>query len=627
MDNEQHKEAFRLAMAGGAVCFFGAGFSREAKDQDDKGVPSTSDLEKEIRDLIGHLDEETASLTDLADYANDDPQLSQKLRLMMIKRLTLTKPTEEQVVILNAPWRALFTTNFDDVIERGVVSSPLQIISPRSEKFSVNIDKLPVYYLHGRAKDLIETDENPSFVLSESNYIDLKEQNRNLYAQLSNEINCARAIFLIGYSLKDLEIAKIFLSSAAEIRHRTYIVCHPDDGIIARSRLKKFGTVMPIGCSGAAKLLSELKMEESKIDNPSFLREYKFTAPSYEASVDVEDIERLILSGAFDPALYSLQRSKAFPEDYCIDKSEQIKRILDNDSIKRFIVSSDIGNGKSIFLEQLALSAFQRGVRVYLIDTNINDIFDDLEKSLIQSVNQLYIIDDVVRYRNVAKFIGSRLNNFTTLVCSSRGEIDSNHFDRYSDLLAGAIAEIDLDRLSNAEIENWERLLERWGFWEQRISQSASDRIAFLRDDCNRENRSIILSVFRSSHVAKKSATSYIIFLINTPNMVEPSWLCLYRRFANNMSVGGISSNGAKSTIRSYAGIFRRRMYSTSLLKEARIGRWSLPRNSQLISCGWKVPKLIGKRSLKSIRRSLGKPHIAQTTPVRGLIQKKILRN
>lgn len=126
-------EAIDNLTSASAICFLGAGFARDAIDTNGIKVPSTEDLEQEICNLIGVPREDGGTLADLADYCQNDSDLAQKLNLLLINRLTHCTPSSNQKRILEVQWRSVFTTNFDDIAERALLSQEAQIITPTTD--------------------------------------------------------------------------------------------------------------------------------------------------------------------------------------------------------------------------------------------------------------------------------------------------------------------------------------------------------------------------------------------------------------------------------------------------------------------------------------------------------------
>ena len=494
----------RVINSGAAVCLLGAGFSTSANQADDvTPVPDTSQLTEHIKELLDVPSDVAISLADAAEVCEEGHADRIKLNTLLIQKLTSTKPSVFQRRLVEYPWRAIFTTNFDDVVEVARGSLAFTPVTPATD-LTVNVSsRTPIYYLHGRALDLRENDRNPSFVISESNYLKLNSRNKLLYARLFNEIICARAIIICGYSLRDLDIAKEFLNSSGSLKAKTYIVVHPDDTGIAIRRLRKFGTVVPLGLEGFIRELESVKVDVSNEPSCQYLREFRLEHSPSLASAEItgDEFLKTVLTGRLEPGKIAMQQ---FGNDtpYCVMRDKALD-IVKSSSQQRFIVSSDFGNGKTGFLAQLASSLYTDGRKVYFIETKLPDIFSEIDYILGRGDPVAFLIDDVVRYRNVASYVGARLHNQAILVCTTRGDQDAQ-YEQIAGELGGAHRSVDLNILTDSEVDAWNHLLERWGYWELKSALSEENRRTFIVEHCGRENRSIILSLFEDSRIANK---------------------------------------------------------------------------------------------------------------------------
>lgn len=493
-------------VAGGTICLLGAGFSLSGQSVHGAPLPTTQELTKDIFSAIGISAQPGASLADVADYCEDDPASSLALRKLLIDRLTLCKPSDLQRKLIAQPWRSIFTTNFDDLIERCIGSASQQIITPSTNSIARNPGATPIYYMHGRAKDLAEGNIDPKFVISERNYLRLHEDNRSLYAQLQNEIFAAKYIVVLGYSLRDLDVARIFLEAGHAFKEKTIIITSDNEDKFLQSRLKKFGTVFPIGISGFVEVLERQKVSEAFSRPYSFVDVTEDLQPAEE--VGVEDFVRLIITGRFEGRFYKrqlLSRDRS-GDAYAIRRSSVIEAVLGRpkDGVNRFVISSDLGNGKSVFLKQLAVELGAAGYKVVEVSSEAEEVFEELDRLLTEVQPLAFLMDDVIRYRSVAEYIGKRLNGISLFVCCVRGDLNEIVNKDLSNRLGGAARQIDTNKLGSSEIEQWDAALERWGLWEGRIALSREERLSFLANECASENRSIILSLFRSSRIAEK---------------------------------------------------------------------------------------------------------------------------
>ena len=472
MDLDTLDEAINRLLGGSAICFTGAGFSSEALDPLGTRLPTTRGLEEELCDLIEIPRDEGGSITDLADYCHSRPALEPKLRLHLVKRLTSSKPSAEQLKFFQAPWRAVFTTNFDDVAEQCLVAKQ-QVIRPSSKINSIVSGKIPIYYLHGRARDLVETDIEPLLVLSEKNYLELSVRNKTLHSALENELHCAGQIFFVGYSIRDIEVASRVFQLSESLRSKTIVICHPSDGKIAQARLEKFGAVFPIGLSGLVERFPKsfaLQSDEQRLNSLSFVTRVP-RQPAMD-QLSNEHVDELIVTGAFSYPAYATQiRQVAGTQLYCVPREAKIDELFSriDQGANKFVISSDIGNGKSVFLDQVTYEAHSRCYEVFRINNRLAEGLSELEYLLKRSALQLFIVDDLVRHRHSIEFVARRLPKLSVLVCSDRNVVDGDYEERLLELFQGNYGQIDLDTLSASELQEWDRFLEGWGLWGDRI--------------------------------------------------------------------------------------------------------------------------------------------------------------
>lgn len=331
MDGEHSflDQVCEAVVSGGAVCLLGAGFAAAGKDHAGVDVPSTTDLIAEIKRAIGLEHEEVGSLSDVTDYCEDRPDLQLILRKLLLERLTLCQPSDDQRQMLGYPWRSVFTTNFDGLAEACLPADSTQVITPTSSGLVRSSSATPIYYMHGRARDMLESSVDPRLVLSERNYLRLHDDNRELYAQLQNELFAAKYIVIVGYSLRDLEVARIFMEAGQAFREKTLIITGGESTDYSLSRLKKFGAVQPIGLVGFVAALSKSSADVVGSEPYNFVNVMQNAQPANE--IDAEHFIRLIITGRFEADLYQRQMidGPLSPETYSIRRTGALDAILE----------------------------------------------------------------------------------------------------------------------------------------------------------------------------------------------------------------------------------------------------------------------------------------------------------
>ncbi|MEW2913902.1 SIR2 family protein [Leisingera sp. JC11] len=529
-------EVMENVLSGSSIVFLGAGFSlgatlpAQTEDGEPKKVPSSEDAKKILADLIGFTEDiGDASLSDIADIVREETgggaDYSNTMTSFFINNFTGCIPTEAQKAICDLPWRSVFTTNYDDIFERGNSKGGLLHFSPQARNLDITPGVTPVYHLHGRAADLTKPRTLEGFVLSETDYLEIAKHNEAIYTRFFADIHSASEVVFIGYSLRDIEIASR-LFSIRSIQRKVSIIARKDASQLSLRRLRKFGTVFEIGSEGFADKIVTHK--ESRKDEParnvSFLKRVATDTPAPE--VVASDVDDLFLTGQFDFSAYfsqliSLEREGAESSDlYSVDRSKAIARVFDEYSAgryNRFLIAADVGNGKTCYLKQLAGHATKfHGFDVFQVSTQVQEVYAEIEAIIASGKKSMFLVDGFTRYRKIISFISPRLGDRCVLVVTDPETNDEYAGDKLFAEFNSRAYLINISKMTLEEVKSWNSLLERWGLWGDRIELDAAKRDEFIQKDCSSENRSLILALFKQSSISAKIDALVRAFVANS---------------------------------------------------------------------------------------------------------------
>lgn len=518
-------EVIENILSGSAIVFLGAGFSwgaeisgrTDAKSTASK-VPSSDEAKEILATSVGYTEDlKDVSLSDIAELVRETKgngaAYNDYMTSFFLTNFTLCKPSEDQKIVCKLPWRAIFTTNYDDIVEQSSEGDAYHFFSPQSASLDIPRGRTPVYHLHGRAADLTKPSTLDGFVLSETDYLDLNKHNSEIYSRLFSDIHAATDVVFIGYSLKDLEIASR-LFSIKSISRKVSIITRPGESDFSKMRLRKFGTLYPIGLSGFSEVMSASLRHRLSTPKPTptFLR--RFGVGTVAQEIHAADINDIILTGQFEAAPYFSQllskekEGDKSSELYCVERTSAINRIFDFHSsgrCNRFLIAADVGNGKSFFLKQLAGHAARyHSYDVYEVNNQVQEVYKDIEIIISGNRKSIFLVDGFARFRKVIEFTSSRLPENCVLVVTDPETTDQYAGDRLFAEFNQRAEVINLNKLQHDEIKAWNTLLERWGLWGDLIQLRPDERERFIQKDCASENRSIILSLFNTSAIANK---------------------------------------------------------------------------------------------------------------------------
>lgn len=208
----QLKQLIAQIERGNCVLFVGSGVSTEA------GLPSAWDLTQELAQMIDYP-LENEPLSTIAQYVEDTPGFGRAALISFLEeRLIDSKIGESHRLIPRFPWAAVYTTNYDTLIEDGYEATGQQSHPVlQSTDLSALKDKktTPIIKLHGcitvpRSREL-------PLIVTDKDYLDFGANRQALINDLKHHMY-QRSILFIGHSLKDDNFRRIYNDIRQELR-------------------------------------------------------------------------------------------------------------------------------------------------------------------------------------------------------------------------------------------------------------------------------------------------------------------------------------------------------------------------------------------------------------------------
>ncbi|UPZ13654.1 SIR2 family protein [Flavobacterium humidisoli] len=212
---------------GNTVLFLGAGASFGTKNQKNDTMPLASELsvllsKKFLGDITGDL--AYTSMLSISESSLYDVQL------YVAQTISEFKPLPHHLKIPEFKWKAIFTTNYDSIIESSYqqCKKPLQVLkpisknTPRTQVFTSD-DILPYYKLHGCINDI--ADNQAPLILTLDQFANYESKRENLFRELQ-ELMINYTFIFVGFAMQDSDIRSILnkLDENHSSRVRSYIV-------------------------------------------------------------------------------------------------------------------------------------------------------------------------------------------------------------------------------------------------------------------------------------------------------------------------------------------------------------------------------------------------------------------
>jgi tetratricopeptide (TPR) repeat protein len=186
---------------GKAVLFLGAGASSAA------GCPSGDDLAKMIHEeFLPDLHFSSTDLIEICGQVLDTPGIDRHALEEFIRRKLDAQPSPSHIALCTNKWQAIFTTNFDDIIETAyrITPSRAQRCEPIygrdfSRTQSDYVDVVRLFKLMG---SITGRDNDSTMALSRSDYNRKLRQRGALFRLLFDFVKDGTIVY-IGYSFRD----------------------------------------------------------------------------------------------------------------------------------------------------------------------------------------------------------------------------------------------------------------------------------------------------------------------------------------------------------------------------------------------------------------------------------------
>lgn len=505
------EELVRKISSGKAILFVGAGFSKNAKNiNGDKELPLAKNLANDIGVLggfDGDSDLKFASDYFIHEISKLKPELIEELITYLKKVFTIQEANDEHKTLMKIPWRRIYTTNYDDLVEISARSNGDLIetvdIDSSTEIYS---GKKVCVHLNGSISMLDDKTLNTKFKLSRSSYMSPDAFTKSSWDFIfKNDLELSSAIVFVGYSLYDIEIEKILFDNPS-FKGKVYFIqrSRETEHVKEDYIFQKYGQLLRIGVDGFAKLI------EDNIDKVVSAKEEFFLESfvKYEISSTPKEtiseacIESFLKHGELKNEYLEQGMTSEKTVPFLI-KRAQLDRLRNLISENKIVcVTSELGNGKSVFLRESALLLTLEGHAVYIISDISGNYISDIDKIISSGQSCILIIDTYSNYKDLIPYLISvNLKNIKVLL----SERTSNHYSLIREHEKKLkTTDLNIDILEDNEINSLINILEHTSLWGKYGKLTLRQKEEHVKDKCRSQLSSVLIDVLKSTQVKNK---------------------------------------------------------------------------------------------------------------------------
>lgn len=503
----QLSEAIQHALDGNAVLFVGSGFSFGAESLSGDSPMSGRNFAKYLYAEAG-VDAED---TDLAMASQFYVQKFGEAKLTQLCRemFTIRHPAPHHINIVNMPWQRIYTTNYDDLVEKSAAESGRSItaLTPGDSPERFLSNGKVCLHINGLITRLGVGDLTATFKLTFESYLTDALEHSSWKAVLCQDLRLARSIIFVGYSMYDLNLAQIV--HAEDIKDKTVFIASPDLSASSPDalRLPMFGELFPVGVGNFSNIVADIKKDyKPKKAFQSYLSLEKVKQSAALTQPMNSDIEKLFLYGDVNKKLVGSTSANNAPRFYLIDRTVmgEVKRSVKNGQDVLF--TSDLGNGKSIALEQAGRELSEMGWEVFKVTEDSQVSRKEVVQLLSIDMPVALLIDGYIPFLDFIDFVSlRRVGKKVCFLLTSRTHVHEAYLDRLENSLRVALVpEFDINQLTKSDALSLVSMIDTYGLWSEFSSLPDIQRVRLIDSECRGQFHQVLLKLYEAPQIASR---------------------------------------------------------------------------------------------------------------------------
>lgn len=501
-------KAISEALDGNAVLFTGGGFSRGATNIKNAPFPSGAQLASYFAHEVGLPD--GIALDDAAEEFSVRFGADRLIKELQ-EQFTAREVAPAHREVAKVPWKRIYTTNYDNVFETASAAvgrriTPVTLSEnvrgiPKDTTLSVHLNG----FVGSLTRDTIWSDVK----LTDTSYLTGSVADSAWATLFRQDLDIARAIFFVGYSLWDLDLRRLLFEYGG-LQSKSFFVIGAAPEPATALRAARFGTVLKTDTAAFAAAVTAAAAKHVRVKDGAPLshcvRHYEVEPPRTPLAdryvFDLLSFGQLrsdyVWQAAHGGPSYALARRAT---DRVLDAIKAGKKLV--------AIHSDLGNGKTVVLEMLKSRAQEAGYRVYTLIQRGDSLFAELEYAVSGTGRVLFVVDNYPDWLSALKFFDTHMRDGVSLVVAARSSAHDVLIDRLTEVVrAEDVVELAIDTLERSDIDCVISFLDQYGLWGTSAAWSRERKVEYIFRVCIAEWHAILLKLFESPRLSPDSEAS-----------------------------------------------------------------------------------------------------------------------
>lgn len=508
------RDLLSFANDGRGILFVGSGFNFRASSYHSDHIATVDDLIEFFNEPYkGNFFHNYRAASER--YIRDPNYGSAAAYAGLKPRFSTRTYAEHHKKILSLHWRRIYTTNYDDLIERTLtdLSTPFESLNSAVDTRSYDARKTSVVHLNGSFSNASTVDFDKLVRLTEASYLAEKFSQHPYFIPFRQELKTSSCIFVVGYSFPDIDISRIFKTND-EISRKTIIVTAPNSNPEDIFTLESFGSVHPIGVERFSEEIDKSKENykpRTALERLYNIRTINNDDIGFEKIGDSARYE-LFVHGRFIPNLYKIQSSETASDRYSV-RRDATRRIISQIKKEKSVicVSGNLASGKSIISEQVCLDAAQIGFDVFIIERRSEFLLNEIDRVLQSRDRQfLMVFENYERYFDEIQFALGHYQSAGSFLLTSRELLHEANRPRIKSYVKSpsVYKEFSVSRLMASERNILSEILDspefRGAFDKNKVTINAT-----IEFKCKSEFGAVLVLLLRSPAIKQKIAAQF----------------------------------------------------------------------------------------------------------------------
>lgn len=497
------EDAIRIAADGDAVLFVGAGVGFLIQGPNGT-LPDGATLSNR---LLGRPDDQIPAppLDKAAGFAIRQGQGAEHVYNVLKENLTAVSVDPRLEKLYRLPWRRIYTTNYDNAIQL----SRDKLVPTNSCTLESSPDESrigTVVHLNGQLSRLSAASIDRDISLSDRSYADRNLERTPWYSYLAQDLDTARAVIFIGYSLYDLDISRLLFSS--DIKDKTFFFVSPDIDEIEEETIRLYGQTPGGGIFALTEMLDcslEGYTPSRGARRYANLRDVGDVAPARNKEPS-RLLEAQLVFGVL-PEEQVIAGAPAFSDQqYVVPRSQQLEA---QDAIRRgiyrdILIVGEFASGKTSTALSIVSEYIRQGYKAYFALQGAR-LADDLAHLAAVDDRIVIVFEGYSTFRKPIRDYARVRNAKHRLVLTEQAVQHELYGDLIFDAsLAGQVYELNLDQISQDDAIQFARLVDFGGYWGERSGASDEANARYITNKIDGSLYRLLSEIVESEEVQRR---------------------------------------------------------------------------------------------------------------------------